>query len=98
MNMRPGGAARHGVLKSDKRNARSAQVFDQSSALGAVGMERDVNGIAVVEPHAIMGPGLPVGADRQPMAEWLGSGPTILTNFFLTPAKPQAKMPSGVFF
>ena len=71
MNMRACGRSRHGVLKGNKRNARAAQVSDQSPALGAVGMERYVNGIAVIEPHAIVRPGLPIGADRHVMAEVL---------------------------
>src|SRR3972149_1864910 len=71
MNRRPCRGARHGIFECHKRDTRTAQVSDQSPTLGTVGMKRDVNGIAVVESHAIVGPGLPKGADRQVMAEGL---------------------------
>src|ERR687891_2198896 len=71
MNMRPGRCAGHATFKRDKRYTRAAQMADQGLAFGAVRMERDVHGVAMIEAHLIVRGRLPIGGYRQRTSEGL---------------------------
>ena len=72
MNVRSGSRARRGISKGDKWYAGTAQMVNERLPFRAVGMKRDVDGIPVIESHAVMSRSLAVGAYRQLVAEGLG--------------------------
>src|SRR5215471_21145122 len=55
--------------RGDEGNARLAQVVYEGPALGAVRVHRDVEGVAMIEAHAVVERRLTVGAHRQGSAE-----------------------------
>lgn len=64
MNMRASGGTGHGAAKSDKWNPGLPQVVEHGLAFGALWVERDIDSVAMIESHAVMGWGLTERADR----------------------------------
>ena len=55
MNMRSSGGAGDGASEGDERNTRTAELFDERFAFGAVRMKCDIHGVAMVEPESVVG-------------------------------------------
>ena len=55
MNMRSSGGAGDGASEGDERNTRTAELFDERLAFGAVRMKCDIHGVAMVEPEVVVG-------------------------------------------
>jgi hypothetical protein len=55
MYMGSGGGAGYSVSEGDEGNARFAQVVDEHLPLSAIGMKRDIHGVAMIESEAIVG-------------------------------------------
>ena len=71
MNVRPRRHARNRAAKCREGNAISAQEFHQRLAFRAIGIQRDVHSIVVVEPPAIVNRSLAKHRDGQLPAELL---------------------------
>src|SRR5687767_11246683 len=63
------GRTRNRRTKSEIRDAVSLQVIQQRLAFGAVRMKRDVHGVAMVQPPAVMNSALAEDGDRKFLAE-----------------------------
>ena len=55
MDMRSGGGAGNSVSERDEGNTRFAQLVDEHLPLSAIGMKRDIHGVAMIESEAIVG-------------------------------------------
>jgi len=54
MDVRAGGGARHRATKSDERYPFIAKVNHESLPLRAVGVNRDIHRVPVIQVHAVM--------------------------------------------
>jgi len=64
MDMGACGGAGNCTPKSNERNTGFSQLVDERLAFGAIGMERYIYRIAMIEAKAIMGVRLPFGSNR----------------------------------
>jgi hypothetical protein len=55
MDMRSGGSAGYCVSERDEGDTRFAQLVDEHLSLSAIGMKRDIHGVAMIESEAIVG-------------------------------------------
>src|SRR6185295_1611777 len=65
MNMRSGGCPGDRLAKREERNAISAQEAKQRLSLGAIGMQRNVHRVVMIEAPAIVNRTLTKHSDRQ---------------------------------
>jgi hypothetical protein len=63
MDMRAGGRAGDGPPRRDEGNPLGPQMLHQRSPLGAIGVDGQIERIAMIEAHAVMQRRLPEGAD-----------------------------------
>ena len=71
MNVRPRRSAGDRAPEGDKGNPGLTQIAQQRPALFAIGMKRNIHGIAVVEPQSIVRRRLAERADWQRSTERL---------------------------
>ena len=65
VNVRPGGHPTDSRSERQKGYAVVTEVFDQGFALGAIGMHRNVDRVAMIKPQAVVRRRLPQGANRK---------------------------------
>ena len=69
MNVRTGGGTSHRMPECDERNTRASQISHQSLSLGAIGSDRYVYGVAMIEAQVVVYRRLAKCADWQRMVE-----------------------------